>query len=90
MTKAASAGVAVEVNADPHRLDLDWRIVRRALKLGVSISIGADSHSASTIHHMELGLGIARKGWATSGAVLNTRDLDSFLEHVRNRRAHAS
>jgi len=52
------------VNADPHRLDLDWRMVRRARELGVTLSIGADAHSTSGMTNVAVGLGIARKGWA--------------------------
>ncbi len=43
--KAADVGVAMELNADPHRLDLDWRHCRRAKALGVPIEIGPDAHS---------------------------------------------
>src|SRR5260370_19740766 len=43
LAKAAARGIAVEVNADPHRLDLDWRTVRRAREPGVSFSLGADA-----------------------------------------------
>src|SRR5207244_10757496 len=45
LAKAAARGIAVEGNADPHRLDLDWRMVRRARELGVHCSIGAGAHS---------------------------------------------
>ncbi len=45
--KAAATGVALEVNADPHRLDLDWRVLRRVRDHGVGVSIGADAHSAA-------------------------------------------
>lgn len=87
LDKAAERGIAVEVNADPHRLDLDWRLVHPALRRGVTISIGADAHSATAIGNAEIGIGIARKGWATRDDVLNTRSLDGFLEHVARRRA---
>lgn len=42
---AAANGVAIEINADPHRLDLDWRVLGRARAAGVTISIGADAHN---------------------------------------------
>jgi DNA polymerase (family 10) len=83
---AAERGIAVEVNADPHRLDLDWRAVRRARELGVTISIGADAHSVSGMSNVGIGLGIARKGWIEAGQVLNARDADAFLSHARRRR----
>src|SRR6266550_2866140 len=85
LAKAAARGIAVEVNADPHRLDLDWRMVRRARELGVALSIGADAHSTSGMTNVAVGLGIARKGWLEPDQVLNTRDADAFLAFARAR-----
>jgi len=79
---AAERGVAVEVNADPHRLDLDWRMVRRARELGVRISLGADAHSVAGLTNVAVGVGIARKGWLEAEDVLNTRDAEGFLAHA--------
>jgi DNA polymerase (family 10) len=86
LRKAADKGIAVEVNADPHRQDLDWRWVRRARDLGVLVSIGADAHSVSGMANVDIGLGIARKGWLEARQVLNTRDAESFVAHARRRR----
>jgi DNA polymerase (family X) len=86
--KAAECGVAIEINADPQRMDLDWRVVRRAADRGVCISIGADAHNTSGMGNMEVGVGIARKGWLTADQVLNTRSLSGFLQHVQQRRAY--
>src|SRR5205807_2059069 len=85
LAKAAARGIAVEVNADPHRLDLDWRMVRRARELGVTCSIGADAHSTSGMANVAVGLGIARKGWLEPDQVLNTRDAEAFLVFARAR-----
>lgn len=85
LRRAAERGVAVEVNADPHRLDLDWRLVRRARELGVTISIGADAHSVGGMSNVAMGIGIARKGWLTAEDVLNTSDAETFLAHARHR-----
>jgi DNA polymerase (family 10) len=85
LAKAAARGIAVEVNADPHRLDLDWRMVRRARELGVTLSIGADAHSTSGMSNVAVGLGIARKGWLEPDQVLNARDADAFLAFARAR-----
>jgi DNA polymerase (family 10) len=85
LQRAAERGVAIEVNADPHRLDLDWRMVRHARDLGVSISLGADAHSVAGMTNVPVGLGIARKGWLTADDVLNTRDAQGFLAHARLR-----
>ncbi|MGH7530723.1 MAG: PHP domain-containing protein, partial [Gemmatimonadales bacterium] len=85
--RAATRGVAIEVNADPHRLDLDWRLVRRARDAGVAISLGADAQSVAGMSHVGLGLGVARKGWLTADDLLNTRDAQGFLAHARRHRA---
>ncbi|HZM27658.1 MAG TPA: DNA polymerase/3'-5' exonuclease PolX [Gemmatimonadales bacterium] len=84
--KAASRGVAMEINADPHRLDLDWRVLRRAREAGVTISIGADAHNVSSIGNVEYGVGMARKGWLGPNDILNARPLEEFLEFVAQRR----
>ncbi len=86
LARAAETGVALEVNADPHRLDLDWRTVRRARELGVTISIGADAHSLAGMANVAVGVGIARKGWLEARHVLNARDAEGFLAFARGRR----
>jgi DNA polymerase (family 10) len=87
IAKAAATGVAIEINADPHRLDLDWRLLRQARDAGVPISIGADAHSLPGLRNIHYGIGIARKGWLTRDDVLNSRPVDGFLAHVARRRA---
>jgi DNA polymerase (family 10) len=87
--RAAERGVAIEINADPQRLDLDWTRVQDAVKAGVTISIGADAHSTNGMDNIELGVGIARKGGLTRDQVLNARPLEGFLEHVARRRAQS-
>ena len=84
--KAAATGVALEINADPHRLDLDWRVVRQARDRGVAISIGADAHSVAGIGNVEYGVGMARKGWLGPADVLNARSADDFVAYARRRR----
>jgi DNA polymerase (family X) len=77
--RAAASGIALEINADPHRLDLDWRVVRRARDAGVTISIGADAHNLAGIPYVEYGVGMARKGWLGPDDVLNARPVEEFL-----------
>lgn len=84
--KAAERGVAMEINADPRRLDLDWRVVRAARSRGGMFSIGADAHGIAGIRNMISGVGVARKGWLTAGQVLNTRGADEFLAFARRGR----
>lgn len=87
--KATARGIAIEINADPQRLDLDWRAARRAVAAGVTISLGADAHGVSAIGNMDLGVGMARKAWLTPSDVLNVRPAEAFLAHVNRRRRTA-
>ena len=84
--KAAATGVAMEINADPHRLDLDWRVLHRARDAGVAISIGADAHNVAGIGNVDYGVGMARKGWLGPADILNARPVDEFLAFARRRR----
>lgn len=84
--KAAATGVAMEINADPHRLDLDWRVLRGARDAGVTISLGADAHNVAGIGNVDYGIGMARKGWLGPEDVLNTRPVDPFLAFAGRRR----
>jgi DNA polymerase (family 10) len=84
--KAAETGVAIELNADPHRLDLDWRLCRRAKERGVLVEIGPDAHSARGLDNVEIGVGVARKGWLEPSDILNTRTADDVLAFARARR----
>ena len=84
--KAAATGVAIEINADPQRLDLDWRRVREAKLAGATISIGADAHSLAGLDNVQFGITMARKGWLTAAEVLNARPVEGFLEFAAARR----
>ncbi|MGH7679780.1 MAG: DNA polymerase/3'-5' exonuclease PolX [Gemmatimonadaceae bacterium] len=84
--KAAAVGVALEINADPHRLDLDWRYVRQAKEAGATIAIGPDAHAPRSLEWTDLGVSMARKGWLESRNVLNTRDADGVVAFAARRR----
>ena len=86
MEKAAATGVALEINADPHRLDLDWRVLQRVRAAGAMVSIGADAHNVAGIGHVEYGVAMARKGWLGPDDILNARPVDGFLAFARGRR----
>ncbi len=88
IARAAERGVAIEINGDPHRLDLDWRLCTEARDAGVAIAIGADAHSLAGLENAEWGLGIARKGGLEAKDVLNSLDAEGFLDHARKRQAH--
>jgi DNA polymerase (family 10) len=84
--KATEVGVAVELNADPHRLDIDWRYCQMARQIGCTIEIGPDAHSQTGLDNMEIGIGVARKGWLEASDVLNTGTADEVLQWARSRR----
>lgn len=77
---AAARGVAIEINAQPERLDLDDLGCRRARELGVKLVISSDAHSPAQFSYLELGLSVARRGWLEKRHVINTRSLGSMLK----------
>jgi DNA polymerase (family 10) len=85
LEKAAQVGVAVELNADPHRFDLDWRYCRRAKDLGATIEIGPDAHSTAALDNVHFGIGMARKAWLEAGEILNARSADDVIAFARKR-----
>jgi DNA polymerase (family 10) len=85
--KAGDVGVSVELNADPHRLDLDWRLCQRAKERGVMIEIGPDAHSTRGLDNVAIGVGVARKGWLEAGDVLNSGSAEDVLAFAARRRA---
>ena len=86
----ARHGVAVEINANPWRLDLDWRWHRRALELGCTMSINPDAHAISEIDLVRWGVQMARKGGVPKSRVLNCMDLRALTRFLRRRRAAAA
>jgi len=84
--KSAEVGVALELNADPRRLDLDWRYCRQAKARGVTIEIGPDAHSPAALDNVHFGIGLARKAWLEAGEILNTGSADDVLAFARRRR----
>jgi DNA polymerase (family 10) len=74
----AKHAVAVEINANPWRLDLDWRWHQQALDLGCMISINPDAHSTSEIELIHWGVEMARKGGVPKDRVLNCLELPNF------------
>ena len=71
---------AIEINASPFRLDLDWRLCKIAKENGVPIVINPDAHSAEGLSDVSYGVDIARKGWLRAEDVLNTRSGDELDE----------
>ncbi|MFZ0390401.1 MAG: DNA polymerase/3'-5' exonuclease PolX [Calditrichia bacterium] len=83
---AAELGVSIEINASPHRLDMDWRYLKQARDKGVKISINPDAHRAGGLDETEYGVGIARKGWLRPQDVLNCLTAGELLGFAAGRR----
>ncbi|MFL2533127.1 MAG: helix-hairpin-helix domain-containing protein [Candidatus Thalassarchaeum sp.] len=64
---------AVEINASPYRLDLDWRLCKYAKEQGVPVCINPDAHDTEGLRDFWFGVQVARKGWLSATDVLNTR-----------------
>jgi DNA polymerase (family 10) len=77
---AADHGTALEVNADPHRLDLGGGPVKTAVEAGATIAVDTDAHSPAGYDHVRYGVHTARRGWAETADVLNARDADGVRE----------
>ncbi len=86
---AAETRTIIELNCNPMRLDMDWRWWKRARDKGVLCSINPDAHSTAGIHHIGLGVRLARKGWLRKQDVFNTRsvgEVEKFLKTPKAKR----
>lgn len=83
LEEALTNRVAVELNANPMRLDLDWRLIDPFVSRGGIIAIGPDAHSVAGLDDMAYGIMIARKGFVTKELCLNTRDARDVRERFR-------
>lgn len=77
----AESGVAVEINASPYRLDLDWRWARRALARGLKLVVNPDAHSIDGLDNVRWGVLVARRAGATAADLVNCMDIDLFLSN---------
>jgi DNA polymerase (family X) len=87
IAEAIRLGVIIELNANPHRLDLDWRHLRASHTQGLLTSINPDAHSPDGLRDVTYGVGIARKGGVSAEQVLNTRGLEDIQDWLAQRRA---
>ncbi len=86
LAAAGRSGCAVEINGSPHRLDLDWRLCKRAVEKGVLFSIGPDAHSVGELGNAGYAVGIARKGWVTPEATLSAKSASEIAAWLERRR----
>ncbi len=79
---AADNGVALEINSNPHRLDLWGAAVQVAIEEGATIAIDTDAHSPGEYRNVRYGVHTARRGWAEAADVLNARDAAGVREFL--------
>ena len=79
----ARAGVAMEINASPERLDINDTQARRCRQLGVGVVINTDAHHPTHLANIEYGITVARRGWLEAANVLNTLPVTEFLQRLR-------
>jgi len=84
--RAGERGVMIEINGNPRRLDLDWRLISRALDRGVMFSINPDAHSTREYNALVSGTWVARKGGLSPKEIFNTRGVDEVAEHFNARK----
>lgn len=87
--RAAARGVMIEINGNPNRAELDWRLIRKATDRGVTLSIHPDAHSVRELSHVVSGTWVARKGGLSAKQVFNCRPVDEVAEFLAKRRAKA-
>jgi DNA polymerase (family X) len=84
---AVEHGVCIEINAHPSRLDMDWRLVKRARDRGMKIPIDPDAHILAGLDVIRYGIGVARKGWLSASDVLNTMKTEALLAFFKRKRS---
>lgn len=82
---ARETGTALELNANPHRLDLSAEWLNKAQEHGVKIVINTDAHQIDTLEHMKMGVSVAKKGWIKKETVINTYTLEQLKSFLTRR-----
>jgi DNA polymerase (family X) len=80
---AYETNTALELNANPHRLDLSAKWLKKAQEKGVKIMINTDAHSIGLLEHMEIGVASARKGWINKETVINCWELSDVIKYLK-------
>ena len=87
---AASLGKVIELNANPHRLDLDWRHCKYARRQGTRIAINPDAHNTEGLEDLRYGVNIARKGWLEAPDVINCMSREEMGEFLKRAKGAGS
>jgi DNA polymerase (family 10) len=84
--KAVATGTAIEINAQPDRLDMKDELVKTAIEEGVTITISTDSHSLKQFDNMSLGVAVARRGWCSKENILNTNSWKKIEQFKKDKK----
>ena len=82
----AATGTWLELNCNPRRFDLDWRLWPYAKSKGVKCAVNPDAHRNEHAGYLRLGAGIGRKGWLEQDDVINTLNRGTLLKKLRQKR----
>lgn len=86
MDACVETGTWIELNCNPYRFDLDWRMWPAAKRKGIKCVINPDAHRNEHVGFLRLGAGIGRKGWLEQKDVMNTLNLKSLLNALKKKR----
>ena len=81
--RAKETNTALEINANPNRLDLSALWARKAQEMGATLAINTDAHNYHMFDHMKYGVSIAKKGWIQKETVINTWSKEQLMEYFR-------
>ncbi|MRX71797.1 DNA polymerase/3'-5' exonuclease PolX [Bacillus lacus] len=85
---AKETGTVLELNANPHRLDLAAEHIKKAQGAGVKIAINTDAHSIQMLEDMKIGVAAAKKGWIQKDNVINTWDKEDLKKYLNRNTTH--
>src|SRR5205807_478398 len=85
LNAALETGTWIEVNGGPERLDLPDTWIRKAIERGATLVTNSDAHAIEELEWMDLAIGTARRGWATEGSIVNTRELAATMDARKKR-----
>jgi DNA polymerase (family 10) len=85
LAAAVETGVALEINANPARLDLDDVHAKRAIEMGIKLSINTDAHNDTDMDLMHFGVSTARRAWVEAVDVINTWSVTQLLKWLKSR-----
>lgn len=81
--KAKDTGTVLDIDSYPDRLDLRDENIKKAIEIGAKLGISSDSHTKINFRYLELGIGQARRGWASARDIVNTKGVEDFGKNLK-------